>query len=123
MPQLKLKTAWTHEEIREHATALVSDDTHWMVQSEGPKSLVLRREKYVPWWKWAVIITGGVLTCGIGFFLVPIVFIGFKNQQISITTRESEDGIIVTVTYTPGAKNVVNSFYESIPKIKTKARS
>lgn len=123
MPQLKLKTTWSHEEICEHAVALVSDDTHWMVQAESTTSMVLRREKYMPWWKWATLVTVVVLTCGFGWFLFPLMFIGFKSQQISILTKESEGGQIATITYTPGAKGVVNSLYESIPKLKKKARS
>lgn len=111
----QIKTVWTSDELMEQAIASVADDPNWMVQTQSAQSLVIRREKSIPVWQWLVFGAVVVCTFGFGLILFPMLFIGFKNQQIVLNAKASDGKTAATITYTSGAKGRVNTFIQSIP--------
>jgi len=116
MPQAQLTTTLTGDNLCQQAIALVSDDDHWMVQAQSPGSLVMRRERHIDWWKWAILAFMTVITLGIGLIFFPLIFIGYKQQQIAITTSTTNGKTNAMITYTSGARKVINSLLQSAPK-------
>jgi uncharacterized protein YpmS len=76
----------------------------------------MRREKHMAWWKVLLMIFFVFFTAFIGLIFVPLLFIGYKQQQISITTRTSGGKTDANIIYSSGAKKVVNSLLQSAPK-------
>ena len=115
MPQSQISnSSLSGDDICQRAIALVSDDSHWMVQAQSTGSLVMRREKYLPWWKWLVLVFIVCCTLGLGLIFIPLLFIGFKEQQISISTRMINEKTNATITYSKGAKKVVETLMQSV---------
>ena len=113
---LQIQTSWTSDELFQQAIASVSDDTNWLVQTQSAQSLVLRREKSIALWKWLVFGALVLITFGLALLFIPLLFIGFKNQQIVINTRPSDGSTAATITYTGGAKGRVNTLMQMIPR-------
>lgn len=123
MPQAQIRTSWTADELFQQAIASVSDDTHWMVQSQSSQSLILRREKAVSLWKWVVIVLYGILvviTFGFALILLiffPLLLIGIKNQQIVINIKPEDGATVAVITYTSGAKTPVKTIMQLVPQV------
>jgi hypothetical protein len=116
MPQAQINTTWTSDELCQRAIALVSDDDHWMVQAQSSGSMVMRRERFIAWWKWVILVILTVCTLGIALIFFPLIFIGYKQQQISISTSKSDSKTSAIITYTSGARQIVNSLIATAPK-------
>lgn len=116
MPMAQLHTTWSREEFFNQAISMVSDDSHWLIQSQSDQSLVLRRPRAIDLWKWIVFGLVVIFTLGLGLILFPALFIGFSNQQIAITAKESEGHTNATMTYTSGARRRVTELISAAPR-------
>jgi len=110
------KTPWTPEEIFDHAISSVSDDNRWLVQSQSPNAMTLRREKGVPIWKLLLVGFVTIITFGLGLILCLMSLPDLKNQQIAISARTTESVTTGRITYTKGARNRVNDLLQMIPR-------
>ena len=116
MPMAQIQTHWTADELFQQAIAHVSDDPNWMVQAQAPQSLVLRREKNIALWKILVLGFFVLITFGLALIFLPVLFIGFQNQQIALSTKPSDGKTAATITYTTGAKSRVMNFIQAVPR-------
>lgn len=116
MPMLNFSTTWSIEELFDQATASVSDDTRWLVQTQSAGNLVLRREKGAPFWKVMIIVVAAVFTLGLGLLLLPILVPDMRNQQIAINAKPADGNVTGRITYTSGARKQVNMLVQSMPR-------
>lgn len=121
MPMSQLNTRWKPNELFTQTMMTVSNDPHWMVQSQTDQALILRRDPTFGPGRWLILI-GYVLlvvgTIGIALLLLPLLgflFIGRTTQQITINTRPTDDGILATFNYTGGARRVVQAIISIAP--------
>jgi ribosomal protein S27AE len=116
---LDVKTSWSVDELFDQAIASVSDDTKWLVQTQSDQTLVLRREKSMGAGRWVglvVLIFITLFTCGIALLLIPVLFVNLKNQQVVINVKPVDGYVKGRITYTAGAKKMVNTLVSSMPR-------
>ena len=116
MPMLDFSTTWSIDELFTQATASVSEDTRWLVQSQSPGNLVLRREKGAPFWKGCLFTGAVIITAGIAFLLFPIFIPDLKNQQIVLNAKAEDGKTTGRITYTSGARKQISQFMQSMPR-------
>ena len=122
MPMSQLNTQWQPNELFTQTMMTISNDPHWMVQSQTDQALILRRDPTFGVGRWLILI-GYVLlvvaTIGIALLLLPLLgflFIGRTTQQITINTRPATGGhTLATFNYTNGARRVVQSIISIAP--------
>ncbi len=112
MPLTQLNTSWSVEELFSQAISLVGDDTNWLVQTQSANSLVLRREKDIALWKILVLGFLTLITLGCALIFLPVLFIGFSNQQIVINAKTQNGKTSASINYTKGANKVVQSLIQ-----------